>query len=88
MVRRIANQLTAKEHRFVDAYVLEPGTIGNGAASARAAGYAPKHAARIAHKVLRRPLVQQEIAKVRRLRQLVRVLYSRGMLSLPPDIRP
>lgn len=53
------NELTVMEDRFVEEYVVD----GNGARSARAAGYATKGANDMAYTLLRKPHVKVALAK-------------------------
>lgn len=57
--------LTAKEYRFCINYTLNPNTIGNGSASAIAAGYSDRTSRAIASQLLRRDRVNQLIKKLR-----------------------
>ena len=59
-------ELTSKQQAFIVAYTSGPGTIGNGAAAACAAGYSEKTAKEIGRQLLALPHVRDAIDQANR----------------------
>jgi len=69
MSERTTDSLNDKELSFCEHYVAlgEP-TCGNATASARAAGYAEKHAGNAAWKLMQRPVIREKIQELHKAR--------------------
>jgi hypothetical protein len=60
------HKLTDKQQAFILGFTSEPATLGNGAASARAAGYSEKTAGEIARQLLALPHIRDAITAANR----------------------
>lgn len=60
MIRSQEGKINPKQQRFIEYMVF---TLGNGAQSARRAGYSPRSAKEIAYQLLQKPIIAEELRK-------------------------